>query len=103
MQRDRALRHNIRTSGEVRYVTGDRVYYKRVDNKKWRGPGVVLGQDGKQVLLKHQGVYVRVHPCRLTLERETIVGLKDNTEESLAGLDKDEEEQKEDDENSIDN
>ena len=28
----------------------------------------MLGQDGQQVLVKHGGVYVRVHPCRLSLE-----------------------------------
>ena len=74
----RALRHNIRTTGEIRYVTGDRVYYKRLESRKWKGPAVVLGQDGKQVLVKHAGQYVRVHPCRLTLEKETIVGAKDS-------------------------
>ena len=63
----RALRHNVRSSGEVKYFTGDKVYYKRLSNTKWHGPGVVLGQDGQQVLVKHGGVYVRVHPCRLSL------------------------------------
>ena len=76
----RALSRNVRTSGEIRYITGDRVYYKRLDSKKWRGPGVVIGQDGKQVLVKHQNIYVRVHPCRLSLENQTIVGSKNCTE-----------------------
>ena len=62
-----ALRHNVRTSGETKYFTGDRVYYKRLTSKSWRGPAVVLGQDGQQVLIKHGGVYIRVHPCRLSL------------------------------------
>ena len=79
----RALRHQVRTSGEVRYVTGDRVYYKRMDTKSWKGPAVVLGQDGKQVLVKHQGVYIRVHPCRLTLEQETFVGSKDDVNQVI--------------------
>ena len=81
----RALSHNVRTSGEIKYVTGDHVYYKRLDSKKWRGPGVVIGQDGKQVLVKHQGIYVRVHPCRLTLENQTIVGLKENFQNTHTG------------------
>ena len=71
----RALRHNIRTSGEVKYVTGDKVYFKRADSKRWRGPVVVLGQDGQQVLVKYQGNYVRVHPCRVSLVSDTIIGL----------------------------
>ncbi|PIK39346.1 hypothetical protein BSL78_23810 [Apostichopus japonicus] len=61
----RALRHKIRSSGEV-YQPGDKVFYKRDGSTKWRGPGKVLGQDGKVVFVRHGSVYVRVHPCRLT-------------------------------------
>ena len=77
----RALRHNIRTSGDKIYTTGDKVYYKRAAEIKWRGPGTVIGQDGQQVLVKHGGVYVRGHPCRLTLERKTVVGFKESEED----------------------
>ena len=66
----RALRHNVRTSGDIRYFTGDKVYYKRLSKNRWQGPAVVLGQDGQQVLVKHGGVYVRVHPCRLKLDKQ---------------------------------
>ena len=37
----RALRHNVRGSADTRYVTGDTVYYKRVNEKKWQGPAKV--------------------------------------------------------------
>ena len=67
----RALSHNIRTSSDTVYIPGDQVYYKRKDTKKWKGPAKVLAKDGQQVLLKHGGVYIRVHPCRLTLCEET--------------------------------
>ena len=67
----RALKHNIRTSGGTRYYTNDKVYYKRMDSKCWKGPATVLGQDGKQVLIKHGGSYVRVHPCRVSLVKQT--------------------------------
>ena len=60
----RALRHKIRASGEY-YQEGDRVYYKRDDDNKWKGPGTVIGQDGKVVFVRHGSIYVRVHPCRL--------------------------------------
>ena len=63
----RALSHNIRTSGDIKYVTGDQVYYKRKDSEEWHGPGSVLGQDGQQILIKHGSYYVRVHPCRVKL------------------------------------
>jgi transposase InsO family protein len=60
----RALRKQIRPSGD-NYVTGDRVYYKRPDSVKWKGPGVVIGQDGVVVFVRHGGLCVRVHQCRL--------------------------------------
>ncbi|CAG2191491.1 unnamed protein product [Mytilus edulis] len=60
----RALRHKIRASGEC-FQHGDKVYYKRDDDNKWKGPGTVLGQDGKVVFVRHGSIYVRVHPCRL--------------------------------------
>ena len=44
---------------------GDRVFYKRNENAKWQGPGIVIGKDGKQVLVRHGGIYIRVHTCRL--------------------------------------
>ena len=75
----RALSHNIRTSGEIRYFAGDNVYYKREGNRAWHGPCRVIGQDGKQVLLKHGSYYVRVHPCRLQLIDRSV----DGTESTL--------------------
>ena len=42
-----AISHNIRSSGDVNYVTGDSVYYKRIDSKEWHGLAKVLGQDGQ--------------------------------------------------------
>ena len=71
----RALNHNIRTSGDIKYLSCDSVFFnfKRANDSHWRGPGKVLGQDGQQVLAKHGSRYVRVHPCRITLERKCIV------------------------------
>jgi hypothetical protein len=79
----RALNHNVRSSNDVKYYTGDHVYYKRKDSKCWHGPGVVLGQDGQTVLVKHGGVYVRVHPCRLTLVDQEH-NQNNQTEQSLS-------------------
>ena len=31
----RALSHNIQTSGDVKYLTGDSVYFKRLDSHSW--------------------------------------------------------------------
>ena len=61
----RALNHNTRTSSNHNYITGDSVYYKRANDRRWRGPGKVLGRDGQQILVKHGATYLRVHQCRL--------------------------------------
>ena len=57
------LSHIIRSSGDVKYITGDSVYYKPIDSKEWHGPAKVLGQDGLQVLVKNGSNYIRVYPC----------------------------------------
>ena len=60
----RALRKQLRPNDE-QYRTGDKVYYKRADCTEWKGPGVVIGQDGVVVFVRHGGTYVRVHHSRL--------------------------------------
>ena len=67
----RALKSNVRGSGEVKYLTGDEVFYKRDDAVQWHGPGTVIGQINQQVFVKHGSFYVRVHPCRLQLIKGT--------------------------------
>ena len=62
-----ALKSKTRVTTAVAYNLGDSVYYKRKDSDKWRGPGVIIGKENKQVLVKHGGFYVRVHPCSLQL------------------------------------
>ena len=51
--------------------------------------GVVLGQDGQQVLVKHGSIYCRVHPCRLSLQRGSVAtGKKGNNETGSLPLEK---------------
>ena len=47
------------------YSQGDRVYYIKPPEKRWRGPGVVMGHNGSTVLVQHGGLSYRVHRCRL--------------------------------------
>ena len=70
----RALRHQVRTDQFSTYQTGDMVYFKRPGVDRWMGPGTVIGSEHKQVLVKHGGSYVRVHPCRLQLYRNGEIG-----------------------------
>ena len=50
----RALRHNIRPAGNNKFFTGDLVYYKRGDSRRWKGPGRVIGSESYNVLIKHR-------------------------------------------------
>ena len=79
-----ALSTNIRTSGDAKFITGNKVYYKRANDRRWKGPASVIGQDGQQVLVKYGSHYIRVHPCRLTLERTpiTIQSKNEGTQET---------------------
>ena len=63
----RALSSNVRSTGEVKYVSGDTVLYKRDTSTQWHGPATVIGQADQQVFVKHGSFYIRVHPCRLQL------------------------------------
>ena len=38
---------------------------KRNNSDKWKGPGRVTDQDGQQAFVRHDGTYVRIHPCCL--------------------------------------
>ena len=45
-----AVHHNVITSGDKKYLTGDSLFYKRKNSEHWKGLGTVIGQDRKQVL-----------------------------------------------------
>ena len=61
----RALSHNVRTSCEEHYERGDKVFFKRNDSKRWYGPGTVIGQDGKQIIVRNGSQMARVHASRI--------------------------------------
>ena len=45
-----ALSNNKRTSRDTKYVSGDSVYFKKANYKRWKTPT----QDGQQVLVKYE-------------------------------------------------
>merc|ERR1712121_332828 len=57
-------------------------YYLRKNFKGWKGPAVVLGQDGQFVLVRHGGAYFRVHPCQLM----KVVNDSNDKNESKGGV-----------------
>ena len=60
----RALRHKVRVAEES-FQLGDKIFYKRNYDNRWRGPAKVIGQDGKIVYVGHGDQLVRVSTCRL--------------------------------------
>ena len=63
-QLKRALRRNVRNLDSSVIENGDEVYFKRNDSPEWRGAGIVIGKDGKQVIVRHGGTFAQVHVCR---------------------------------------
>ena len=47
------------------FMPGDRVYYKQTNSKEWKGPAVIIGQDGPVVFVRHGGKRIHVHKCCL--------------------------------------
>ena len=47
-----------------------------MDCVEWEGPGVVIGQDGVMIFVRHGGTYVRIHRSRLILTPVKLLVLK---------------------------
>lgn len=86
----RALRKQTRPTPDF-CETGHKVYYKRPNCQEWKGPATVIGQDGPVIFVRHGGMVVRVHKCRMSkidehgsLEsRQTDPNPEDNGEKAL--------------------
>lgn len=74
----RAIRDRVYKAYEERYYPGDNVYYRSSNDTAWKGPGVVIGQYQKLVLVKTGGLFVRVHPSRITLCTEADKQINSN-------------------------
>ena len=81
----RVLRERVSEDADTKYISGDTVYFKR-DQKGWQGPATVVGHISNQVILKHGGMLIRMHPCKVVLksradnevEKSTSVDIMDN-------------------------
>ena len=68
----KAMTSNVRETDSVNVKIGDNVYYKRQNSNEWKGPAVVIGRDGKQLLVKQGGIVCRVHICRLAKSNSKV-------------------------------
>ena len=99
----RALNSKIRTYADVIYEPGMKVYYKRNDTKGWKGPAVVLGVEGKCILIRHGGAFYRMHSCQVMKvksygnneSQETVVENKHRKENRMNKSKTDQEEDEE--------
>ena len=64
----RLYRERVYKIENIRYCSGDCVYYKRNNSSDWHGPANVVGHIGNQVLIKHGGSLIRMHPCKVILK-----------------------------------
>ena len=66
-----ALRSKIRTADHI-YHPGDYVYYRREKDDRWLGPGKVMWQDNKVIMVRHGGYCTRVSANRLLPVKEEL-------------------------------
>ena len=93
----RALKGRVYKAYETKYFIGDSVYYKTGD-KHWKGPGTVIGQHKKLVLVKTGGSFVRVYPNRLILKTDADKMLNEGHQISI---DQDSEEESEEEDTFV--
>lgn len=77
----KALRKNVYNTEQNHFENGDKVFYKRDWDQKWKGPGRVIGSENAVVLVRHGGAIVRVHCSRL----QNVDGSASTEEKKLNG------------------
>ena len=75
----RALRSKSRDVYAKSVGHGDKVFYKREDCSRWRGPATVIGRDGKVVFLRHGGFQIKCHLCRVVNVNEIFKDSRSDT------------------------
>ena len=66
----RALAHKTRDVMSKEVVQGDKVYYKRDNDNRWKGPATVIGTDRKIIFLRHGGYQIKCHITRVVKVNE---------------------------------
>lgn len=98
---NRALKSRVYSYMKDPVTTGDVVYYKRLVGKGLQGPATVITTVDKNVIIKHGGKLIRIHPSKLVLKGkvEDVIsgkGFLDNSEEKTTHEDVEEDEDEED-------
>ena len=67
----KALMARVSTNNTI-FTNGDRVWYKRERDGKWKGPAKVIFQDGKVIWVRHGSSSVRVSVNRIVKQGEEL-------------------------------
>lgn len=79
----RALKGKI-PQVEEEYFTGDQVYFKRHNQKRWCGPASVIGKDGKVVFIRQGGMIIRVHETKCVLRNRADKAIISSSKEDVS-------------------
>lgn len=73
---DRALKSRVYRYMKDPVTAGDTVYFKRLNGKGLDGPGVVITTVDKNVIIKHCGKILRIHPSKVILKERMQQALR---------------------------
>ena len=76
----KGLRHQVRSSGDFKNI-GDVVFFKRMEDKGWRGPAKVVGVDGLNLLVKRSNQVYNVRYDDAVRAGDEFGGASDEKEE----------------------
>ena len=76
-----ALKHKIRAPETV-FEQGNMVYYKIENVKEWKGPGKIVGIDGKTLIIKHGSGTYRVHASKAMLMNPQVLAKENTTDKA---------------------
>ena len=59
----KALKHQSLSNCDSMSTKGDNILYRSPQEKRWHGPAIVIGTDGKLIAVKHGTIMQQVHLC----------------------------------------
>src|SRR6201990_198253 len=95
----RALKGKIRAHRIEEAQVGDKVFYKKIGEEKWRGPGRIIGRDGKVVFVKHGALIREVNKIHITKLQKAneMIKRKEKKREAIEEKNEEVEDERDDD------
>ena len=96
----RALKGKIRVHRIEEAQVGDKVFYKKKGEEKWRGPGRIIGRDGKVVMIKQGALIREVNKIHITKLQKAGEKMEEKEKKRGAMEERDEEKEEKGEEDS---